>query len=182
MSSITTLARPYAKAAFALAREQSALARWEEMLASTAAIVANDEVADLLENPEVRDAEAVRMITDAASELLGGALDGTFTGYLTVLADNGRLALLPAITELFADLRADAEKRLRVRVVSAVALDDDQSARLREALARRYEREIELENNIDPGVIGGAVIYAGDEVIDGSLRGRLQKLSGSLVR
>ena len=66
-------------------------------------------------------------------------------------------------------------------VVSAVPLDDEQAGRMREALARRFEREIELHNEIDPAVIGGAVVYAGDQVIDGSLRGRLQKLSGSLA-
>jgi F-type H+-transporting ATPase subunit delta len=79
-------------------------------------------------------------------------------------------------------LRAKAERRLQVRVVSAVPLDSAQSARMREALAKRYACQIELDNEIDRDLIGGAVIYAGDEVIDGSLRGRLQKLSGSLVR
>lgn len=182
MSSVTTLARPYAKAAFALAQEHDALARWEDMLRASAAIAGNEQVADLLENPQVSDAQAVQMISDAAGEALGGELDSGFQAYLSVLADNGRLALLPAITDLFSDLRAEAEKRLRVRVVSAVELDDEQASRMRDRLARRFEREIELENEIDPKVIGGAVIYAGDEVIDGSLRGRLQKLSGSLAR
>ena len=181
MSSVTTLARPYAKAAFALAQDKDALARWEQMLVVATAIARNEAVAELLDNPGVSDAEAVKLIADAAAEVLDGELDGPFRGYLSVLAENGRLALLPTITELFADLRAEAEKRLRVRVVSAVELDDDQSGRLREALARRYEREIELENEIDPKVIGGAVIYAGDEVIDGSLRGRLEKLASSLA-
>ena len=83
--------------------------------------------------------------------------------------------------ELFRELREEAENRLFVRVVSAVALDDEQSARMKDALARRYEREIELENEVDPGVIGGAIVYAGDQVIDGSLRGRLNKLSNSLA-
>ena len=182
MSSVTTLARPYAKAAFALAQGQDALARWEAMLGAAAAFAGNEQVAELLENPQISDTQAVNIIADATAEAVGSELDNRFRGYLTVLGENGRLALLPEITRLFSDLRAEAEKRLRVRVVSAVELDDDQSSRLREALARRYEREIELENQIDPKVIGGAVIYAGDEVIDGSLRGRLHKLSGSLVR
>jgi F-type H+-transporting ATPase subunit delta len=82
---------------------------------------------------------------------------------------------------MFRRLRAEAEKRLRVRVVSAVPLDEDQSRRMREALARRFDHDIELENEIDETLIGGAVVYAGDEVIDGSLRGRLQQLSSSLA-
>lgn len=183
MSSVTTLARPYAKAAFALAQDEGALARWEAMLGASAAIVEDATVADLLASPHVGDAEAVKMIADTVREVAGGdGLSERFTGYLSVLAEYGRLALLPEITALFRELRAEAEKRLRVRVVSAVPLEDSQSARLRDALARRFEREIELENEIDAGVIGGAVIYAGDEVIDGSLRGRLQKLASSLSR
>jgi F-type H+-transporting ATPase subunit delta len=178
MSSVTTLARPYAKAAFALAQEGQALARWDEMLNLAAAIATNDTMAELLESPQLSSAGAAAMIGDMGGE----AFDGRFRDFLAVLADNGRLQLLPEITRLFQRLRADAEKRLQVRVVSAVPLDEDQSMRLRDALARRFERDIELENEIDEALIGGAVVYAGDEVIDGSLRGRLQQLSSSLAR
>jgi F-type H+-transporting ATPase subunit delta len=178
MSSVTTLARPYAKAAFALAQEGQALARWDEMLNLAAAIATNDTMAELLESPQLSSAGAAAMIGDMGGE----AFDGRFLDFLAVLADNGRLQLLPEITRLFQRLRAEAEKRLQVRVVSAVPLDEDQSMRLRDALARRFERDIELENEIDEALIGGAVVYAGDEVIDGSLRGRLQQLSSSLAR
>jgi len=183
MSSVTTLARPYAKAAFALAQEAGALARWEEMLGASAAVVEDPTMADLLASPHIGDPAAVQLIADTVREAAAGeGLSEHFVGYLSVLAGYGRLALLPEITVLFRDLRAEAEKRLRVRVVAAVPLDDDQSSRLRAALARRFERTIELENEIDPKVIGCALIYAGDEVIDGSLRGRLQKLASSLTR
>ena len=94
---------------------------------------------------------------------------------------NGRLPLLPQVTRLFQQFREEAENRLRVRVVSAIPLDEDQAERMRAALARRFDCEIELDNEIDKGVIGGAVVYAGDQVIDGSLRGRLEKLSNSLA-
>ena len=178
MSNLATLARPYAKAAFALAQDTQTLARWEDLLGMAAAIASDPTMADVLESPHVSDAQAVKLIAGAAGE----ALDDRFRGFLGVLADNGRLPLLPEIASLFSRLRAQAERRLQVRVVSAVPLDEEQSGRLREALARRFDCEIELDNEIDQGVIGGAVIYAGDEVIDGSLRGRLQKLSSSLVR
>ena len=98
-----------------------------------------------------------------------------------MLADNGRLPLLPQVSSLYHELREEAERRMSVKVVSAVPLDDDQAGRMREALARRFDCEIELENEINAGVIGGAVVYAGDQVIDGSLRGRLQRLSNSLA-
>jgi len=178
MSSITTLARPYAKAAFALARDAQALARWDEMLNLAAAITADATMAELLDSPQLSSEGAAGMIADMGGE----RFDDRFRGFLNVLADNGRLPLLPEITRLFQRLRAEAEKRLQVRVVSAVPLDEDQSSRLRDALARRFERDIELENEIDEALIGGAVVYAGDEVIDGSLRGRLQQLSSSLAR
>jgi F-type H+-transporting ATPase subunit delta len=177
MSNLATLARPYAKAAFALAEGEQDLAGWEAMLNLASTIAEDEAMAALLDSPEVSAAEAAKVIADAG----GAGFNDRFRGFLSVLADNGRLQLLPEIAGLYRGLRAEAEKRLQVRVVSAVPLDDDQAGRMREALARRFECEIELENEIDERVIGGAVIYAGDEVIDGSLRGRLQKLSSSLV-
>jgi len=119
----------------------------------------------------------VKIITDVAGE----AFVGRFRDYLAVLAANGRLPLLPHINELYRALRDEAESRLSVKVVSAIPLDEDQSSRMKQALAQRFECEIELENEVDTEIIGGAVVYAGDQVIDGSLRGRLQKLSNSLA-
>ena len=177
MSSLATLARPYAKAAFELAQAGQALARWEDMLSLASDIVSDESIAGLLESPHVSSKQTVGIIADAA----GDAFDDRFRDFISVLAANGRLPLLAQITALYRQLREEAEKRLRVRVVSAVPLDDTQAGRMKEALARRFECEIELDNEIDAGVIGGAVVYAGDQVIDGSLRGRLQKLSNSLA-
>jgi F-type H+-transporting ATPase subunit delta len=177
MSSIATLARPYARAAFELARDQNALGSWDEMLSVASTIVADDAMAGLLDSPEISGADAVKMISDIG----GDSFDDTFRGFLKVLAMNGRLPLLPQVTRLFQQFREEAENRLRVRVVSAIPLDEDQAERMRAALARRFDCEIELDNEIDKGVIGGAVVYAGDQVIDGSLRGRLEKLSNSLA-
>ena len=177
MSSLTTLARPYAKAAFELARGEQALASWDDQLGLACAMVSEDALADLLTNPEVDRETVVGLVVEVA----GAAFDEPFRRFLGVLAENDRLPLLPQVWELFREYREEAENRLFVRVVSAVELDDDQAARMKDALARRYEREIELENEVDPGVIGGAIVYAGDQVIDGSLRGRLNKLSNSLA-
>jgi F-type H+-transporting ATPase subunit delta len=177
MSSLTTLARPYAKAAFELAMGEQALAQWDDMLNMASSIVSDESMAKLLESPDVSNAQAANIITDAA----GDAFNSRFRDFINVLAFNGRLPLLPHITDLYRQLREEAEKRLSVRVVSAIALDEDQAGRMKEALARRFDCEIELKNEIDSEVIGGAVVYAGDQVIDGSLRGRLQKLSNSLA-
>ena len=97
-----------------------------------------------------------------------------------MLSENGRLSLLPQICVLYRQLRQQAEKRLHVRVVSAIPLEEGQKERMSAALVRRFDSDIELENEIDAGVLGGAVIYAGDQVIDGSLRGRLTRLQNSL--
>ncbi|MDH3923278.1 MAG: F0F1 ATP synthase subunit delta [Xanthomonadales bacterium] len=177
MSSLTTLARPYAKAAFELAQGENALAGWNDMLRLASDIVVEESMATLLESPDVSNSDAVKIITDVAGE----AFVGRFRDYLAVLAANGRLPLLPHINELYRALRDEAESRLSVKVVSAIPLDEDQSSRMKQALAQRFECEIELENEVDTEIIGGAVVYAGDQVIDGSLRGRLQKLSNSLA-
>ena len=119
---------------------------------------------------------AVSLIEEAAK----GDLDPAFRRFLGVMGEHDRLPLLPEVSSLFAELRKAAENRLQVRVVSAVALDEGQATRMKDALAKRFERDIELDNEVDAAVLGGAVIYAGDEVIDGSLRGRLGRLESSL--
>lgn len=178
MSSATTLSRPYARAAFELAQKQGSLARWQDMLGLASEFASDAQVAGVLHNPLVPPGEAVKLLADAARD----RFDETFTSFLGVLGANRRLPLLPEIRRLFLRLKQDAEKRLQVRVVSAVPLNPDQAQRMSEALARRFGRAIELEREVDAAVLGGAVIYAGDEVIDGSLRGRLQKLGAALVQ
>jgi F-type H+-transporting ATPase subunit delta len=176
MSSLTTLARPYAKAAFEVASDEGALAAWDQALAIAAAVVSDDTMAEWLTSPDQTTEQAIAIIEDATK----GDLDPAFRRYLAVMGDNDRLPLLPEVSSLYSELREEAENRLKVRVVSAVPLDEEQSSRMSAALAKRFERDIELHNDVDADVLGGAVIYAGDEVIDGSLRGRLGRLEHSL--
>lgn len=176
MSNATTLARPYAKAAFELASADNAVGPWDDMLGLAGAAVAEKSLAGLLESPHASSGQIVQILTDTAGE----RFDAKFRRFLAVLAENKRLSLLPEIMVLYQELREDAEKLLRVRVVSAFPLDEDQAIRLKQALAKRFDREILLEPEVDRSVIGGAVIYAGDQVIDGSLRDRLTRLSNSL--
>ena len=176
MSSLTTLARPYAKAAFELANNDSYLAAWDDMLAAVAIISADEGMANWLQSPHSTAEKAVEIIVEA----MGGEVDSRFQGYLGVLADNDRLSLCSEISRMFEYLRADAERRLQVRIVSATALQDADIERMQSALAKRFDREITLSNEIDVDVLGGAIIYAGDQVIDGSLLGRLKRLEASL--
>jgi F-type H+-transporting ATPase subunit delta len=176
MSSLTTLARPYAKAAFDLAKAENALANWDGMLNLACAMAGDEQISGLLDHPHVSPVRVVAAMSDAAGE----SFSDRFRDYLQVLATNRRLPLLFEISAMYRSLRLEAEQRLQVRVVSAIELEPGQAERMKLALASRFEQEVDLENEIDPAVLGGAVIYAGDQVIDGSLRGRLQKLSNSL--
>lgn len=177
MSSLTTLARPYAKAAFEVARGESRLSEWGVAMEVASLVVADESVAAWLNSPELEISQVLDLIAEAS----GGNLDESFRRFLGVLGENDRLVLLPEITELFVELYAEEENRLEVKVVSAFPLVDDQAERIKAALAKRFERNIELHNEVDAGIMGGAVIYAGDEVIDGSVLGRLAKLESSLA-
>ena len=177
MSNATTLARPYAKAAFELAGADNATDRWNEMLALASALVTEETMATLLESPQLTSSQVVQVLSDAG----GDTFDSRFGDFLTVLSENKRFSLLPEITDLYQRLREEADKVLRVKVVSAFELEEDQATRMKDALAKRYEREILLESEVDKSVIGGAVIYADGQVIDGSLKDRLTKLSNSLT-
>ena len=181
MSSLTTLARPYAKAAFELAHKGGKLSGWDEQLRVAAAIADNDAMTRWLQSPGADRGQAVQLMADAIAAATGADVDNQFLDYLEVLAANDRLTLLAEITLLYRRLRLQAEKRLQVQVVSAIALDDDQATRMRDALARRFECEIELHNEIDASVLGGAIIYTSDQVIDGSLTGRLGRLRNALA-
>ncbi len=177
MSSLTTLARPYAKAAFDLASGRGDLAGWNAALGNAANAAADATLAAWLQSPALDRGKAVQIIADAS----GAADNAQFQRFLGVLAENDRLPLLGEITGLFGKLREQAENRLEVRVLSAIPLEDEQAERMSAALAKRFECEISLRNEVDASVLGGAIIYAGDQVIDGSLKGRLQQMQSSLV-
>lgn len=172
-----TLARPYAEAVFELAERDDALAAWSDALAAIAAIVANDDMAALMGSPVVTD----EALADTVIGIAGDDLSPAAQNFVRVLVDNGRLALAPAIAELFETRRAEAEARIDVQVTSAVALDDEQQAALGKALEQRLARSIRLRFDQDESVIGGAVIRAGDLVIDGSLRAQLERMRRSLT-
>ena len=174
MSQALTLARPYARAAFAVARDASSLPAWSDALGFAARISAEPDVAALLGNPKLTHAAAVTLLApDAASE--------TFGNFLGLLFDNRRLALLPEIAALFDALRFESERVVRAKVTSAVALLPAELDTIKAALRRRVGREVEVDTAIDASLIGGAVIDAGDVVIDGSLKGKLGRLQAALA-
>ena len=173
MSQALTLARPYARAAFAIARDGNALPAWSDALALAARVAADPRVAALLGNPKLAAADAVTLLS---SDGVGEA----FANFLGLLFENRRLPLLPEIAGLFDELRFEAERVVKAKVTSAAALPESELATLKAALCKRFGREVEVETAVDAELIGGAVIDAGDVVIDGSLKGKLGRLQAAL--
>jgi F-type H+-transporting ATPase subunit delta len=174
MSQNLTLARPYARAAFALSREDNSIAAWSQALTFAARVAADPQVHSLLNHPQLTEDDAVTLLgTDGAGE--------NFGRFLRLLADNRRLVLLPEIAGLFEALRAEAEHVVKARVTAASELPASELESIRAALRRRFGREVEVETAVDESLIGGALIDAGDVVIDGSLRGQLQRLQATLA-
>jgi len=172
-----TIARPYARAAFEYAREHGAIGQWSTGLARAAAIVADPRVAALINSPRWAGANLVALITDVA----GTAIEGGLHNFLRLLAQNKRLLLLGEIAHHYSDLRASAENTIEVEVLAAAALSDAQRERLAAALGARLRRAVHVHHSVSPALLGGAIVRAGDLVLDGSLRGRLQRLTTELT-
>ncbi len=176
MAELSTLARPYARAAFEYARDKGSLAQWSEQLAVCAAVTVNERVAALLDNPSNTSEQQAQALND----LCGDATDAQVKNFVRVLAGNKRLKLLPEIQALFEQLKASQEKRVDVEVVSAFDLEEATAAKLATVLGKKLEREVKVSTSTDKGLLGGVLIRAGDLVIDGSVRGRLNKLAAAM--
>jgi F-type H+-transporting ATPase subunit delta len=174
---LTTIARPYAKAAFSFALDQDqGLTHWSAMLGFLAAAMAEDVVREKLDDP--------KLTTEAGAEVLVAMLDSELDdkarNFLIVLAENGRLALLPNISEIFVLLKAEHEKTINVQVTSAFEVTSEETEKLSDALHAKLQRDVNLTTHVDESLLGGVVIKAEDSVIDGSVRGKLRKLSQAL--
>lgn len=176
MSNVTA-ARPYARAAFGYARENSVLDAFSGMLGTAAALIESPRLRTLLGNPRLSRARRSEML-----ETIGGDhFDEPMRQFLRVLGERDRLSVLPEIREQFEELRAEQEQRLTAEVVSARELDPAQQERIRAALAERTGQTVELVSKIDEQLLGGAVVRAGDRVLDASLQRRLQQLAQNLA-
>ena len=177
MADKSTIARPYAKAAFEEARERKRLGPWSDALRTAAAVVGDPRVEQLLGNPRVTPQELAALVSGIAGPLL----EEQGRNFVRTLADNRRLGLLPEISARFDELKGEAEGVIDVTVTSAAPLDDSQRDKLAGALERRLGRSVRLHCATDPALIGGAVLRAGDLMIDGSLRARLERIAYELT-
>ena len=176
MAEPITVARPYAEAAFALAREQNALPVWSEMLRTAEAVADDPQMRAALDNPRLSagDKEALFL------SICGERLDADGRNFVRVLIGAERIGLLPEIRALFGALKDADEGLARASIASAFPLSDGELASLRAALERRFGRKIEASVSVDPTLIGGAKILVGDTVIDASVKGELEAMAKHL--
>ena len=177
MSEAITTARPYAQAAFEEAQKQSDLKGWSAVLLTGAEAGSNPDVSMLIANPRA----TVKQVGDVVRELCGVKAGSMQDNFIRLLAENRRLAILPEVAALYEMLRAEAEKALDVTVTSAFDLNDAQKQKITDALTRRMNRKITLKCEIDNALLGGVIIRAGDQVIDGSVRARLGEMANALA-
>ncbi len=177
MAERATVARPYAKAAFAYAREQGKLDAWSGWLGTARSVVLSSEFSAFEASPGVGKHQLVELVAGVC----GNALDAHARAFLDLLAENGRVDYLPEIADRFDELKAEDQNVADVEVVSAAELSDAQRERLTQALRARLRRDVRLQCTVDPALIGGAVVRSGDMLIDGSLAHKLERLGTELT-
>ena len=172
-----SIARPYTKAAFAYAREHDSMPAWSEQLQLLSAFVSHEQLVQILANPALSNEAQAGLLIDMVADHITEPVKR----FVRVLADNERLNELPAISELFDDLKAEAERIINVLVTSAQALDTREIQELETALKAKLAQDVAIETQVDESLIGGVLVTAGDIVIDGSVKGRLQGLANQLA-
>jgi len=178
MAELATIARPYANAVFELAKADNALDEWSRMLNVLASTSQHDAVVVMLSSPDLSPNDKAAKLAD----LCAGEIDEQAQKFLLALADHDRLMLLGEIVSQFEARRAEELRSLDVTVTAAYELSAAQTESLVAALGKKFDKDIVLESSVDSTLMGGAIIRAGDVVIDGSVRGRLTKLVDALVQ
>ncbi len=177
MAEVSTIARPYALAAFKQAKEEKKLGEWSEMIEALALIVSDPLMKGLIANPGVKRDQLADLVIDVA----GKALSDTGKNFVRVLLEKNRLKYLPEVRRIFEQERAESEGRSKVEVTSAFDLNEEQKKNITSAMSKRLGTKVDLSVKVDDALIGGVVIRAGDLVIDASLRGRMSRLANTLL-
>lgn len=178
MAELVTMARPYAEAVFELAKQESQLAQWSGTLKLAAAVAQDEGMKTALSNPRVPHAQKLDLLLSTA----GSGMGEEGKNFLRLLLGNGRAELLPEISSLFDELKEREEGVVEASVASAFPLTDGQLKALVAKLQVRFKREIVARVTVDPELIGGAVVRVGDEVLDGSVRGKLEAMAAALTK
>ncbi|WP_373018442.1 F0F1 ATP synthase subunit delta [Thiomicrorhabdus sp.] len=178
MAELMTIARPYAEAAFAVAKEKNQLTEWSDELANLATIASDEAMQAMMANPSYTDENIVSVF----ESVMGANLSAEGKNLLTVMAENKRLAALPALSETFEELKAQEEKRVRATVISARKATVEQKKKLSAALNAKFDAEVEITYEEDPSLIAGIKIKVGDWAIDGSAVSQLNKLGAAIAQ
>lgn len=178
MSEITTVARPYARAVFELAQSKGRLEDWSAQLAFLAAAIRDPSLRALIDSPRYTKEQRADLVIRVGE----GRLDEEGANLVRLLAENDKLAALPEIAELYELRRAEAEGSVEAEVISAFAMSEPELEKLAAGLKKRLGREVRIKNRVDESLLGGALIQVGDMVIDGSIRGRLERMAATLSR
>ncbi|CAG0969502.1 F-type H+-transporting ATPase subunit delta [Burkholderiales bacterium] len=176
MAELTTVARPYAEAVFAIAQEANALDTWSKMLGFAAAVAADPTMQAVVDNPRLSDDQKAKLFFDVCGE----KLDAAGKRFLRVLLDAGRAKLLPQIQALFEARKNEAERAAKAEITSALPLSESELADLKAALERRFKLKIEASFKVDPSLIGGVRVVVGDQVVDASVQGKLAVMAREL--
>lgn len=176
MSEISTIARPYAKAVFDLADQDSSYDKWSDVLSLLSSIVDNDTVQSLFEDPFVDKSRLSELIKGVCAD----NVDDQARNLVDTLIDNGRLNAIDAISARYEELRAEAESVVEAHVESALPLDDSQLEKLNASLEKHFGKKVKLATSVNEDLMGGILIRAGDTVIDGSVRTKLEKLASTI--
>ena len=177
MAEKSTIARPYAQAAFELAQQAGDLKKWSEMLQFAASVAADKQMSSLFDSPKLTQEELVELFFAVCE----GQLNPAGQNFIRVLADNKRLNVLPEIAAMYEKHRAEAEKSVEAEVISAFPLSDALQQQITDALKNRLGRDVSLVTRIDESLIGGAIIRADDLVFDASVSGQLDKLTNAIA-
>ncbi|POA97515.1 F0F1 ATP synthase subunit delta [Chromobacterium sinusclupearum] len=176
MAELITVARPYAEAVYSLATEQGTLGQWSEALSWLAAMVNNPDLVQVITNPKHTAQEVEALMLD----VLGGRGNEDVKRFIAALIENARLTLLPEIAAQFELLKAQSEDIVDALVESAFVMSDDQKAELTRTLSKKYGKTVRLDVRENADLIGGVRVSVGDDVIDASVRGKLQAMAASL--
>lgn len=180
MSEISTVARPYAKAAFGAAKSAQQIAEWSTQLKALASMFLDEQAQVFLVNPTVNAEKQVSFLTQMLNAMGLPKMEGV-VNLIDLLAKHKRLAILPDICVQYEAFRAEQEKTLVAHVRTYEPLTPEQTQRLIDALSKRLQRQVSLEITVDSSLMGGAIIQVADLGIDGSVVGKLQKLRDSLA-
>lgn len=176
MAEVRTIARPYAEAVFRLAKAADTLPAWSEMLQLAATIAADDNIRALIGNPKV----PAKRLGELLLGIGGDRFNEEGRNFILLLAENGRIEILPEVSELFEQLKTQHEGVLGAKIASAFAMNDEQLKNLVANLEIKFKRKIEATVSIDPELIGGVKVEIGDEVLDASVRGKLEAMAVAL--